>query len=115
MNALTNSLSDGSISAIFTNTGKYINDLGDIDGCSSYPETHYSLITIRVHSLMANIGMCVPKQCTQSDMEILNSALESLLKDQSITVTSEFPTEAKVEYSAGNIIGFIFFFCLASL
>ena len=53
-------------SIVYTNSGKFLNDLGDYNNCLYYKD-QYVYFTLSVINKLAkgiqNIGLCVPNEC----------------------------------------------------
>mmetsp|Transcript_23891 Transcript_23891/g.26509 ORF Transcript_23891/g.26509 Transcript_23891/m.26509 type:complete len:315 (+) Transcript_23891:73-1017(+) len=102
-----------SAGAIILNSGKGLNDLGDYDSCNLNPELKYALISLQAGPALVNLGICIPKACQASDLQILvdgvvNSA-GGVIKGGFI----KFPNEEKVEMTSWRIFAIIFFSFIA--
>lgn len=98
---------------IIMNSGKNINDLGDIDGCNAVPSLHYATLRVSGIGIAAYIGLCIPKECGKEDMSLVTEAMNKMLGQSNIKVISSFPALDTPDVTTGNVLGFIFFFSFA--
>ena len=111
VNAIMNSIANtDQLQSMLLNSGKGINDLGNIDAWDTNPNTKY--VVFKVAGPFIRIGLWLPKKWNQENMEIIRTAIESLfmrLKKSGSMCQTSIPSEEKPTVAVGNIIGFIFF------
>ena len=107
---LMNSMNDPTLlSGIILNSGKGINDLGDYDSCEKNDNLHHAVFQIKGGFFAAYIGLWVPVEWKEKDLQIVADALKNLINEPSTNVYVQIPSSTDKEVSVGNAIGFAFF------
>lgn len=112
MEALNSNVTSGAVVAF---SGKFINDLGDMDGCEATPGMKYGTLKLATAAGNFFLGMCLPDNCTNSDMGVLSDAMVSIGGGAVTSSTFSFTKEETVEVNGWRIFGFISFFALAAI
>lgn len=114
--AIMAAMNDTLLSAsMIINSGKGINDLGDVDACEATEGLHYGNFRLVSSYGIFYLGVCVPVECTKSDMKVVSQALISIGGGSVYDAEFKIPKDIKVDINGWRILGFIFFFALAAL
>ena len=114
VNAIASSVTNKKLlQSILINSGKAINDLGQIDAWNQNSNTKYVVLSIT--NVPIRIGMCLPKQCNHDNMIIIRAAVNNLalkLGISGVNAQTNIPSEEKSSVAIGNTLGFVFYLAL---
>ena len=97
-------------------SGKDLNDLGHWSSCTRLKNSHYLIIDFKLTNVQTKLGLCVPKECSASDLHALITS--SAYQDHPVLKSSWTPSKIKVfkpetdEASAGFYLACLVFLAL---
>jgi len=100
----------GSQVAMAVATGKWVNDLGQIDMCNDNPGTIYAAISFVPAPIY--LGTCIPTQCNSNNVKVIEDALSNLAAQMGIPLRGQinFPVrEQPMAPDTIRVTGFLFF------
>src|SRR5574343_1022263 len=75
-------------------SGKDLNDLGHWSSCTRLKNSHYLIVDFKLTIFQTKIGLCVPKECSPSDLQSVISS--SSLQHHPVLKDSWSPSKIKI-------------------
>ncbi len=70
--------------SMILDSGHNLNDLGSFDHCNSQNFSHYMTVEFALKISLSTslwMGACVPMDCTQQDLSVLNETTKNLINE----------------------------------
>ena len=111
--ALLGSLANGQVAAIVMNSGKGLNDFGNMDGCEVNDGLKYGAMKMTTGIGNLFLGMCLPTDCQNQDLNVVAAGLVEASGGFVSDASFSFTKEEKVDMNGWRVTGITFFSLLA--